>query len=178
MPKARVPIYVENNIFFGRVEEQKQFRAALNDLLHDTQEDDPPYILLLYGDGGIGKTSLAKQLRDIAQTEVPFESEFQILWIDWEEERSRYSSLKADRDLISPEAVFDVLHAVAIRNNLGPHFSEYQMAVKQRGEAEKKVAQALISGQQKDELVQLSNLRERFKSHVASIFSMRRVLAI
>lgn len=159
MAKNKTPIYVENNIFLGRIEEQKQFRVALNDLLNESQEEEEsPYILLLYGDGGMGKTSLAKRLRDIAQTEPPFEGEFQFLWIDWEEERARYSSLKSSRELISPEAVFDVIHAVAVRNKFGSYFTDYQTMVKQRGDVEKKAAQALISNQQKDELVELSNL--------------------
>ena len=71
------PIYVDNALFLGRVEEQKQFRAALTEVLAAPPDEDLPYILLLYGDGGMGKTMLAKPFRDIAQTEPPFESAFQ-----------------------------------------------------------------------------------------------------
>jgi hypothetical protein len=155
MADAPSQIYVDNELFLGRVEEQKQFWAALAELLNPPSGEDLPYIILLYGDGGMGKTTLAKRFRDIAQIEQPFEGEFQMLWVDWEEERKRYASLKVGREHISPEAVFDVLHATAIRQKWGGQFGAYQDAVKKRSEAEQKAAEALAASGERDELAAL-----------------------
>ena len=108
------PLYVDGKLFLGRVEEQKQFRAALNEVLRPPPDETLPYIFLLYGDGGMGKTSLAKRFCDIARDEVPFEGEFQILRVDWEDERSRTVRLQGGRAHVSPETVFDILHEKAI----------------------------------------------------------------
>ncbi len=146
------PIYVDKTLFLGRVEEQKQFRAALNEVLAAPPGQELPYILLLFGDGGMGKTSLAKRFRDIAQTEHPFEGIFQVLWVGWEDERRRYPALQGGREYVSPEIVFDVIHANAVKQNWGKHFGAYQDAVKKRTEAEKKVAEALSTSGGHDEL--------------------------
>ncbi len=151
-PDDQSIITVDNELFLGRVEEQKQFRAALMDLLNLPPGEELPYVILLYGDGGMGKTTLAKRFRDIAQIEQPFEGEFQMLWVDWEDEQKRYASLQVGREHISPETVFDVLHAVAIRQKWGGQFGAYQEAVKKRGEAEKKAAEALVASGEQDEL--------------------------
>ena len=98
------PIYVDKTPFFGRVEEQKQFIAALQDVLTQPATETLPYIFLLYGDGGIGKTTLAKRFRDIA-ADRPFRGKFQTLWIDWEDERRQgYTALQVGRNNITPEA--------------------------------------------------------------------------
>lgn len=132
------PIYVDKTLFLGRVEEQKQFRAVLSEVLAQPRDEDLPYVLLLFGDSGMGKTTLAKRFRDIAQTEQPFEGAFQGFWVDWEDERRRYAALQVGRKDISPETVFDVIHAKAVNAKWGRHFGAYQDAVKKRGEAEKK----------------------------------------
>jgi hypothetical protein len=71
-----------------------------------------PYAL--YSDGGIDKITRAKRFRAIA-AERPFRGKFQTLWIDWEDERRRYVSLQVGRENISPEVVFDVIHATTVR---------------------------------------------------------------
>ncbi len=85
-------IFVDYQLFLGRALEQREFRAALHEILTERDEDALPYVALLYGDGGIGKTTLSKRLRDIALLEPPFEGAFQCLWIDLEEnENARWS---------------------------------------------------------------------------------------
>jgi len=145
------PIYVDNALFLGRVEEQKQFRAALTEVLAAPPDENLPYIFLLYGDGGMGKTTLAKRFRDIAQTEPPFEGAFQMLWVDWEDERRRTARLQVGREHISPEVVFDIIHAKAVDARWGGEFGAYQRAVKVRGEAEKKAADALSPSGERDD---------------------------
>jgi hypothetical protein len=148
-------IYVDDKLFLGRVEEQKQFRAALNEVLAPPPGEDLPYIFLLYGDGGMGKTTLAKRFRDIAQTEPPFEGAFQMLWIDWEVERLHTTRLRVGREHISPEVVFDILHEKAIQAGWGREFEAYQRAVTTRAEAEKKAAAALEPSGERDEFAEV-----------------------
>ncbi len=149
------PIYAPKKLFLGRVEEQKQFRNVLNEMLRPPPDEDLPYIFLLYGDGGIGKTALAKRFRDIAQTEQPFKDKFQVLWVDWEDERSRTSRLRVGRDHIRPEDVFDILHEKAIQAGWGREFEAYQRAVTMRAEAEKKAAAALEPSGERDEFAEV-----------------------
>ena len=87
-------IKVDNQLFVGRVEEQKQFRAALAEVLEFPPKEDLPYICLLYGDGGTGKTTLAKRFRDIVQNDLQFVGKFQLLWLDWEDERKKFPGLQ------------------------------------------------------------------------------------
>ncbi|MGH9755504.1 MAG: tetratricopeptide repeat protein, partial [Blastocatellia bacterium] len=149
-------IYVNNHIFLGRVEEQKQFRNVLGEVLNTTGEE-LPWVALLYGDGGMGKTTLAARFRDIAQGEEPFAGAFETLAIDWEELRRRHVSLQADRESIAPEAVFDALHA-AIPQDWKRHFNKYREAVKLRAEAEKKASDALSVAGERDSLSELRGM--------------------
>jgi hypothetical protein len=149
------PIYVNQKLFLGRVEEQKQFRAALIEVLAAPPGEELPYIFLLYGDGGMGKTTLARRFRDIAQTEQPFEGEFQALWVDWEDERLRSPRLQVGREYIRPEDVFDILHQKAIQAGWGREFEAYQRAVTLRAEADKKAAAALEPSGERDEFAEL-----------------------
>lgn len=47
------PILVNNQPFFGRVEEQKVFRMALREVCRAPKHETLPYVFLLYGAGGI-----------------------------------------------------------------------------------------------------------------------------
>ena len=144
-------ITVNGKPFIGRVEEQKQFRAALKDVLYPPKDEVLPYVFLLYGDGGIGKTTLARRYRDIACHEKPYAGEVSVLWVDWEEERGRSASLQVGREHISPETVFDVLYTAAQRAGHEKHFAAYRKTLEDRKKAEKKAAQALASGEGRDE---------------------------
>ncbi len=143
MSDASQPTYVDNQLFLGRVREQKAFRAALDEIRYEHDEGAMPYVILVYGDGGIGKTTLSKRLRDIAMVEQPYEGEFQCLWIDWEEERKRRVELQVGRASIEPETVYDAIRDAAVRKDCGRHFREYQKILKQRQKAEQMAAQAL-----------------------------------
>ncbi|MGD8586267.1 MAG: tetratricopeptide repeat protein, partial [Chloroflexota bacterium] len=151
-------ITVDEKLFVGRVEEQKQFRAALAEVLEPPQKEDLPYVCLLYGDGGAGKTTLAKRFRDIVQQEPPYAGNFQVLWIDWEDERKKFPSLQVGRQQISPESVFKAIHAVAIRNKWGRQFAAYRKALQKREDAAKQVAQAITADNDWDELAILRSL--------------------
>lgn len=145
-------ILVDNHLFLGRVEEQKRFRAALDELRIPRNQEDLPYIFLLYGLGGMGKTTLAKRFRDIATNEEPYTGDFQLLWIDWEEQAKLSAALQGGRENVSPEAVFDLIHAATVRKRWGRYFDAYQKVRKARAEADREVAKALAGGGDQDEL--------------------------
>ncbi|MFW6183365.1 MAG: hypothetical protein ACOC8X_06175, partial [Chloroflexota bacterium] len=134
---------VDDKIFVGRVEEQKQFRAALSEVLEPPAKEDLPYVCLLYGDGGMGKTTLVKRYCDIAQHEEPFADQFQVLWVDWEDERKKFPSLQVGENRISEEAIFKIIHAAAIREKWGRQFAAYRRAQKQQEESAQQVAEML-----------------------------------
>lgn len=76
-------ITVDGKPFLSRrVEEQKRFRTALQEVLDSPKDENLLYVFLLYGDGGIGKTTLAKRFCDIVAQEPPFAGKLRILWVD------------------------------------------------------------------------------------------------
>ncbi|MCP4519495.1 MAG: ATP-binding protein [Delftia sp.] len=52
----------------------------LRTVLAPQDEDAPPFVFLLHGEGGMGKSQLTRRLRDIALQEAPFESALHALW--------------------------------------------------------------------------------------------------
>ncbi len=151
----RAQIFVNGKPFFGRVEEQKRFRAALREILDPPPGEDLPYVFLLYGDGGIGKTTLARRFLDIAAEEVPFAGEFEALWLDWEAERRRSVALQAGREHIAPETLFDTLFAAAQREGWEKHFKTYRETLEKRRQAERAAAQVLSGAVERPDLAAL-----------------------
>ena len=148
-------ILVNGKPFFGRVEEQKRFRDALRETLHPPVGEDLPYVFLLHGDGGIGKTTLARRFRDIAASEAPFKGQVKILWVDWEDERRRVVALQVGREAIAPETVFDVLFTVAQRAGWEKSFRAYRDTLRKRREAEHAAARALATIAERPDLAAL-----------------------
>jgi predicted ATPase len=65
-----------HRMFLGRDEEQNHFRGLLKDICDRSKRDEGvPTVILLYGQGGIGKTALARQFRQIVNDE--FTGKFQ-----------------------------------------------------------------------------------------------------
>ena len=136
------PLIDNHRPFIGRKDEQDRFREALRDLLASDDDAAAPYIFLLYGDGGIGKTTLARRYEKILQEEVEFEGEFSYFWLDWEAERDRDPRLQV-HEQVTAETLYDVIHRAAIRVERGWQFKEYQRVVKLRQEAEHEAAKAM-----------------------------------
>jgi len=151
-------ITVNGKPFFGRVEEQKQFRAALQETLQPPRDETLPYIILLYGDGGIGKTTLALRFRDIAEKEKPFKGKVLTLWVDWAAERDRWSELQVGWEHIRPETVFDILYTLAARQGWEKGFEAYRRIRDERQKVEVKALQALQMTGERDELAPLRGL--------------------
>jgi tetratricopeptide (TPR) repeat protein len=144
-------IYVDNELFLGRVEEQKQFRAALHEILSSPHGETLPYVFLLYGDGGIGKTTLAKRFRDIACNEPGLEGEFQTWAIDWETQRQYASALRGPRDQVSIEAVLDILHRLAVDQGWKAYLRKCEAALIQVNTAQRKAERAIDAVSGRDE---------------------------
>ncbi len=113
-------------IFLARNEEQKTFKQILDSLLPPAQTDaESPSIFLLYGEGGMGKTTLLKRLREIAAEWQPYEGNFNLVFIDWEVERGIVRDLQIGHDNIRPETVIAILHDQLLKVLRGVKFAEY-----------------------------------------------------
>ena len=127
-------------LFIGRRQEQDQFRNVLRlfqkswatkqlptvmKLMGKTApQPKQSVIFLFYGEGGMGKTTLVKELQKIAE-QHPFEAEqlsrhqFQTLYIDWELHKNDPEIL-VGHDQIQPEGMLTVFHrAIASEPELG-----------------------------------------------------------
>ena len=67
-----------------------------------------PHIFLLYGEGGMGKTSLGRRFCELAGEEFP--NCFQVLRLDWEEAKNEYPSLNVGHESIRPESVLETIY--------------------------------------------------------------------
>jgi tetratricopeptide (TPR) repeat protein/GTPase SAR1 family protein len=149
---------VNGQPFFGRVEEQKQFRAALHELLAAPEGETLSYVFLLFGDGGIGKTTLTRRFRDIARDEHP--DAFAALWLDWEVARISSVRLDVDRAQISAEAVLDTLHTALKSAGWAEHAQAYEAALVLRTRAEQSAARIFTPGGERDSLAALRSLSQ------------------
>lgn len=152
MPEEKIT--VDGQPFLGRTEEQERFREALRIIQIEkriiskvidwaTEKKPPqPFVFLLYGEGGMGKTSLTKRLLDIVENESQFKGDFNALWLDWEKRRDLDYALKV-RDAITPEKVFEHIYILFRDNNYGREFTEYEKTIIARSKTEKKVSDAL-----------------------------------
>jgi tetratricopeptide (TPR) repeat protein len=147
------PILVNGKPFFGRVEEQKRFHAALKEAINPPRGEDLPYVFLVYGDGGIGKSTLSRRFCDMAAQESNLWHPIKTLWIDWEEERRRLPALQVERTAIAPETVFEVIVTVGQRNNWD--FPTYGKTRQQCNEAEQAAAKVLETATERPELKEL-----------------------
>src|SRR5690349_21315250 len=113
--------------FFGRDEEQRAFRDWLDRALQPPRhERDPnaPFIFHLFGDGGIGKSSLLNRFHDIAQDE--YSTQFVRIFVNWETVRTHHQDLKA-RANVTPERLFVLLRneILSKRQEWAIHFASF-----------------------------------------------------
>ncbi|MGQ9627250.1 MAG: hypothetical protein ACUVV0_10160, partial [Anaerolineae bacterium] len=145
-------ITVEGEIFLGSVEEQNRFRALLDEMgkqgvsplgIPPRGHSDWAYVVLIYGIGGMGKTTLCKRLRDIAQ-EDSYKGKFHICRMDWEINRERDRRL-VSRESVSLEAVLDNLYIEFRDAGFGDKFDPFEEEKKRSAEAKAKVEKAVSS---------------------------------
>src|SRR6266496_2065210 len=84
----------DGEIFVGRREEQERFRAALRDIaLSSGSQPSGGLAFVLYGHGGVGKSSLLGRFAAIASGDAPPDEEnagrFTVAAVDWELEQRR-----------------------------------------------------------------------------------------
>ena len=153
-------------IFLARTEEQERFRQVLRtqykslwQILQEPVpgfskpvENDLPFILLFYGEGGMGKTRLIHRLQEITEGEKEFKGKFNILFLDWEDKKKLNIGLQVGHDNIQPETMLRVLHEVLDARGWGKSFDEYRKLVKQLKEIEDKVDRELKKPELNSEL--------------------------
>ena len=95
-------------VFIGRSKERLDFNRKLDDLLDSGLEK--PYVTLLYGNGGIGKTTLCRKMMELEPVEVPpYPDSFQHVYIDWQEAHLVHDRIRV-MDAVTPDAMLDALH--------------------------------------------------------------------
>ena len=146
------------DIFLARTEEQQQFRQMLkavlpiglrkhmptfSRLLPQAEPDAHASILLFYGAGGMGKTSLTRKLLQLATQDKAFKGNLNTLHLDWENEQKLTPGLNVGHDFIEPETVLNVLHRALVKAGWGGGVGEYDKAVRELRSAESMVETAL-----------------------------------
>lgn len=137
------PIYVDHELFLGRLDEQERFREALHAVLASQAESAAPFIFLMHGEGGMGKSQLTRRLYDIAASDPPFRRNFYPLRIDWELVRNNTPALRVAREQIRPGEVLAALYRAALEQGWDKYFEAYQKVIEQRVQAEQEIAKAL-----------------------------------
>lgn len=156
---AEKQIRVGENLFLGRLNEQQQFREILRTVaLTRTDTNDLPFILLIYGEGGMGKTQLIRRMLDIVTTEPPFERDFDVLFLDWQTKRYNTIALQVPRDQIQPETIFDILHQTVIEKGWGAKFKAYQDTLIKQRDVEQQVAHALDQQKENNQYAAIRDL--------------------
>jgi Flp pilus assembly protein TadD len=152
-------------IFLARTEEQKRFREVLRSLqpnavsrlfsqnfptaaklLSAKKEavSSSPHIFLLYGEGGMGKTSLGRRFCELAGEEFP--NCFDVLRLDWEEAKNEYPSLNVGHESIRPESVLETIYLAVSKGREGI-FEKYRQVEKTLKQIEEKVDKELQARQ-------------------------------
>ena len=107
------------------------------------QDPLPPYVFLLYGEGGMGKSKVSmRDSRLLLQTSLNSRIASGAIWLDWEE-RKRFDHGLVAHDAVAAETVFENVYAAFRDAGFGDEFDPYEKAIIKRTEADKKVALAL-----------------------------------
>jgi|GEM_PF-882146 len=160
-------------IFLGRTEEQERFRQVLNSLRKTwlqawfsqistpAKEHRTPFLFLLYGEAGMGKTRLTQKLYEIARNETPFSDQFTTVLIDWEQKHDYSPALRVGHNYICPKTILDILYNELVEQGWGQQVINYQQGLRNLQQVEEKVKQQLQLKPESDLLHQLSGLNAR-----------------
>ena len=107
-------------IFLGRVEQLKQLDGLLAEVIR--QENSLPRVALVYGQGGIGKSTLSRRFLENAAT--THKDQYSLIEIDWQDERGRNQWLKVRPEDIDAGDVFRFLRGAC--NSRGGAFAKAQ----------------------------------------------------
>ena len=131
-----------SEIFLGRKRVRDEFRETLLKFVKGVNFPRP-YVTLLYGNGGIGKTSLSLKL--LSDLKLPgLNGNFQAIYIDWQEAHRVYPHLHAMNE-VTAEAMLDALYQelCKARPDCKQYFHDYEKLTKQFYTLEGKVLKEL-----------------------------------
>jgi hypothetical protein len=135
--------YDMEKIVVGREAEVQRFRDIMMELLRTPTSEERALVMLLWGLGGIGKTTLTRIFHDTAQMESPFDRAFHVELLDWEVERSQNHRLQVGRDALDPEDVLDAMVYFFDPDQQRAQFRRYRSAKEERREAERKIQEVV-----------------------------------
>ncbi len=136
---ASKSIYLDGELFLGRLREQDDFARTLKRLRVGAESH--PSVFLLYGEGGMGKTWLVQRFQEIAIRDSVGEGVFQVLLINWEVEQSHNVDLNMPFR-VEPEIVLETF-AVISERVCKCRFKGFREVVVRRDKARKKVGEEL-----------------------------------
>ena len=134
---------VDGELFLGRVEAQNEFRQALRLVMRSDQSNNAPYIFLITGKPGMGKSRLVRRLRDIAAKEAPFETSVQTILVDWGYQLMYSAEGRGITSFRSANYVFNKLYLAARDAGWGHQFADYQAAARRLNRTEKQVFESI-----------------------------------
>jgi hypothetical protein len=86
----------------------------------------------------MGKSTLLRRLRQIVagsshpeKADAAFKDQFNVLFLDWEDQQKLRQDLKVGHDHIHPETVLAVLHKAMVDKGWGNHFDNYRKLVEE-----------------------------------------------
>ncbi|MEM9400718.1 MAG: tetratricopeptide repeat protein, partial [Verrucomicrobiota bacterium] len=92
-------------LFVGREQEQRRFREIIKQITESRQKPKLPNVILVWGQGGIGKSSVCRKLRDISEQEFP---SVNCLFMDWEDYTRIVPGLSENREAMSGERMLRI----------------------------------------------------------------------
>ena len=159
------------SFFLGRTQEQDQFRRVLEQYVPASlmQKHLPtlsklvgwapklpnePYIFLFHGPGGMGKTTLTRCLKDLANRE--FQGQYQTMLINWDRQKDLNVALQRGHSNIEPQTILDVLHK-GFKQSLKTYSGESYSGARQKiQQIEADIEKALASELPNTELKELT----------------------
>lgn len=133
---------INDEIYIRRTSEENLFKEQLNDLNSCAQGNEPfGKIFLIYGHGGMGKTTLLKKLEEMSKDE-PFTNKFTTLYLNWEDELSNLM-YPIKHDSLQPETILELIYQKFItKKERKNSFQEYIKTQQLLKEAQDKLKKA------------------------------------
>ena len=135
-----------DKIFIGREQEMETFRRFLTEFRNTPSSETRPMVILMWGLGGIGKSSLTRKFVEISNEKL-FRDLFAVERLDWELFRELDTKRFAiEREKVAAEDVLDGIVAYFEQGERDSAFSDYRKAKDQRIKAEAELAKLLQPG--------------------------------
>lgn len=147
------------NIFIGRADEQARFRQALQQIQTKAfppvfgrgSPRIPPFVFLIAGEGGMGKTMLARQLMMMAEQDAEFRGRFQVVWLDWKRQQERDPRLSENPP--DPVALLENIFFGLRASLTSADLKNFEKARDLRGQIEDQIHRARIQPHNENEQI-------------------------